>query len=85
MSHEQYLTQVRSADLAQLEESDISPMILRSQFQTIMGKEWRLRQENFGSFSTDRVFLREGLRHEDAKNILGAACSVLGDKTKSGM
>ena len=30
MSHEQYLTQVRSSDLAQLEESDISPMILRS-------------------------------------------------------
>ena len=30
MSREQYLSQVRSADLAQLEESDISPMILRS-------------------------------------------------------
>ena len=30
MSREQYLTQVRSSDLAQLEESDISPMILRS-------------------------------------------------------
>ena len=30
MSHNQYLSQVRSADLAQLEESDISPMILRS-------------------------------------------------------
>ena len=30
MSHDQYLSQVRSADLAQLEESDISPMILRS-------------------------------------------------------
>ena len=30
MSHDQYTSQVRSADLAQLEESDISPMILRS-------------------------------------------------------
>ena len=30
MSHEQYLSQVRSSDQAQLEESDISPMILRS-------------------------------------------------------
>ena len=30
MSRGQYLSQVRSADLAQLEESDISPMILRS-------------------------------------------------------
>ena len=30
MSHDQYLSQVRSSDLAQLEESDINPMILRS-------------------------------------------------------
>ena len=30
MSHDQYLSQVRSSDQAQLEESDISPMILRS-------------------------------------------------------
>ena len=30
MSHEQYLSQVRSSDQAHLEESDISPMILRS-------------------------------------------------------
>ena len=30
MSHEQYSTQVRSSDLAQLEESDLSPIILRS-------------------------------------------------------
>ena len=47
-----------------------------------MGKELRLRQENFGSFSTHRVFLREGLKHEDANNILGATRSVLEDKTK---
>ena len=30
MSYDQYVSQVRSSDLAQLEESDISPMILRS-------------------------------------------------------
>ena len=30
MSHDQYVSQVRSSDLAQLEESDISPIILRS-------------------------------------------------------
>ena len=53
-----------------------------SVFLTIMGKELRLRQENFGSFSTHRVFFREGLKHEDAKDILGATCSVLEDKTK---
>ena len=53
-----------------------------SVFQTIMGKELRLRQENRGSFSKDRVFLREGLKHEDARDILGATCAVLEDKTK---
>ena len=47
-----------------------------------MGKELQLRQENFGSCSTDRVFLREGLRHEDAKDIIGATCSEQDDKTK---
>ena len=30
MSNDQYISQVRSTDLAQLEESDISPMILPS-------------------------------------------------------
>ena len=53
-----------------------------SVFQTIMGKELQLRQQNFGSFSTQQVFLREGLRHEHVKDILGATCSVLEDKTK---
>ena len=48
----------------------------------IMGKELRLRQQNFGSFSTGHVFLREDLRHEQAKEILGATCTVLEDKTK---
>ena len=56
-----------------------------SVFQTIMGKELRLRQENFGSFSTHQIFLREGLRHEDTKDILCATCSVLEDKPRFGM
>ena len=30
MSYDQYVSQVRSSDLAQLDESDMSPMILRS-------------------------------------------------------
>ena len=53
-----------------------------SVFQTIMGKELQLRQQNFGCFSTQHVFLREDLRHEHAKDILGATCTVLEDKTK---
>ena len=53
-----------------------------SVFQTIMGKELRLRQRNFGCFSSQHVFLRESLRHEHAKGILGATCTVLEDKTK---
>ena len=53
-----------------------------SVFQTIMGKELQLRQRNFGSFSTQHVFLRESLRHEHVKDILGATCTVLEDKTK---
>ena len=53
-----------------------------SVFQTIMGKELQLRQRNFRSFSTQHVFLRESLRHEHAKDILGATCTVLEDKTK---
>ena len=53
-----------------------------SVFQTIMGKELRLRQQNFGSFSKHHVFLREGLRHKHAQDILGATCTVLEDKTK---
>ena len=52
-----------------------------SAFQTIMGKELRLRQGNFGSYSTDRVFLREGLRSDAARDILGATCTVLEDKS----
>ena len=50
--------------------------------QTSTGKELRLRHQNFGSFSKHHVFLREGVRHEHAQDILGATCTVLEDKTK---
>ena len=53
-----------------------------SVFQTIMGKELQLRQRNFSGFSSQHVFLRESLRHEQAKDIVGAICTVLEDKTK---
>ena len=53
-----------------------------SVFQTILGKELQLRQRNFSGFSSQRVFLRESLRHEHAKEILGAICTVQEDKTK---
>ena len=53
-----------------------------SVFQTIMGKELQLRQQNFSGFSSQHVFLRENMRHEDAKDIIGAICTVLEDKTK---
>ena len=47
-----------------------------------MGKELQLRQRNFSGFSSQHVFLRESMRHDDAKDILGATCTVLEDKTK---
>ena len=53
-----------------------------SVFQTIMGKKLQLRQGNFASFSIDKLFLRYHLRHEEAKEIIGATCSVMDDKTK---
>ena len=53
-----------------------------SVFQTIMGKELQLRQRSFSGFSSQHVFLRESMRHEDAKDILSATCTVLEDKTK---
>ena len=53
-----------------------------SVFQTIMGKELQLRQANFGPFSKSRVFLREKMRYEEAKDILGATCAVQDDKSK---
>ena len=57
-----------------LQPSDCAPP---SVFQTIMGKELWLRQQNFGSFSTQHVLLREDLRHEHAKNILVSTFTVL--------
>ena len=53
-----------------------------SVFQTIMGKELQLRQGNFESFSTAKLLLRRQMGHEEAKDILGAACSVTEDQTK---
>ena len=47
-----------------------------------MGKELQLRQQNFSGFSSQHVFLRESMRHEHAKEILGAICTVQEDKTK---
>ena len=53
-----------------------------SVFQTIMGKELRLRQGNIGSYSTGRAFLRDKMTYDDAKEILGATCAVQEDKAK---
>ena len=53
-----------------------------SVFQTIMGKELQLRQQNFSGFSSDHVLLRGSMRHEDAKEILDAICTVQEDKAK---
>ena len=53
-----------------------------SVFQTIMGKELQLRQRNFSGFSSQHIFLRRNMRHEDAKDIFGAICTVQEDKTK---
>ena len=51
-------------------------------FQTIIGMELQIRQTNFGPYSKSRVFLREKMHYEDAKDILGATCAVQEDKTK---
>ena len=47
-----------------------------------MGMELQLRQANCGSCSQGHVPLRAGLEHEEAKNIIGATCTVREDKTK---
>ena len=44
-----------------------------------MSKELRLRQGNFGSYSTNRVFLREKMKYDEAKEILGASFHSVGD------
>ena len=54
-----------------------------SVFQTIMGKGTTIAtQGSFGSYLTDRVFLREGMKHNEAKDILGASCAVQDDRSK---
>ena len=55
-----------------------------SVFQTIMGMELQLRQINFGPYSKTRVFLRDKMQYEEAKDILGATCAVQEDKAKGG-
>ena len=47
-----------------------------------MGKELQLRQGNFASFSIDKLFLRPQMGHEEAKEIIGATCSVMDDQTR---
>ena len=54
----------------------------QSVFQAIMGKGLRLRQGNFGSYSTNRVFLRDKMKCDEAKEILGGSCAVQEDKAK---
>ena len=53
-----------------------------SVFQATMGKELRLREGNFGSYSTNRVSLRDRMKYEEAKEFLGASCAVQEDKEK---
>ena len=47
-----------------------------SVFQTIMGKELQLRQGNFASFSITKLSLRPQMDPDEAREILGAMCSV---------
>ena len=56
-----------------------------SVFQTIMGKELQLRQGNFESFSITKLSLRPQMDPEEAREILGAMCSVTEDKPEFGM
>ena len=53
-----------------------------SVFQTIMGKELQLRQGNFATFSVTKLLLRHQMDPEEARNILGASCSMTEDKTR---
>ena len=53
-----------------------------SVFQTIMGKELQLRQKNFASFSVTKLLLSPLLSAEAAKDVLGASCSVMEDKSR---
>ena len=51
-----------------------------SVFQTIMGKELQLRQGNF-AFSIAKLLLRYQMDSDEARDILGATCSMTEDKT----
>ena len=53
-----------------------------SVFQTIMGKELQLRQGNFASFSITKLLLRHQMDPDEARDILGATCSMTEDKTR---
>ena len=53
-----------------------------SVFQTIMGKELQLRQGNFASFSITKLLLRHQMDPDEARDILGATCSLTEDKTR---
>ena len=53
-----------------------------SVFQTIMGKELQLRQNNFASFAVTKLLLRPQMDSAEARDILGATCSMTEDKTR---
>ena len=53
-----------------------------SVFQTIMGKELQLRQGNFASFSITKLSLNPRMDFDEAREILGAMCSLTEDKTR---
>ena len=56
-----------------------------SVFQTIMGKELQLRQGNFASFLITKLSLSPQMDFDEAREILGAMCSVTEDKPEFGM
>ena len=47
-----------------------------------MGKELQLRQGNFASFSITKLLLRYQMDPDEARDILGAACSLTEDKIR---
>ena len=53
-----------------------------NRLQTIMGMELQLRQSNFGSFSTTRAQLRQGMDYGVASEIIGAYYVESDDKDK---
>ena len=53
-----------------------------SVFQTIMGKELQLRHKNFASFGITKLLLRPHMDPEEAREVLGATCSLTEDKVR---